>query len=226
MENVPLFVSLLFSATALATFVFAFMASRRNLVFAGILLVWVVLQSIVALTGFYTQTQMLPPRFILLVAPTLIGILLLFLLPAGRRWMDGLKLETLAWLHVVRVPVEIVLFLLFVYGVVPQLMTFEGRNLDILSGITAPFIAWFGYRKNKLGKWPLLAWNLICLGLLFNIVAPAILSAPTPFQQYAFDQPNIAVFHFPFHLLPGFIVPIVLFSHLVAIRRILAPAQK
>lgn len=61
-------------------------------------------------------------------------------------------------------------------------------------------------------------WNLICLGLLLNIVVLAILSAPSPFQILAFDQPNIAITHFPYVWLPSVVVPIVLFSHLVAIR--------
>jgi hypothetical protein len=55
---------------------------------------------------------------------------------------------------------------------------------------------------------------------LFNIVLTAILSAPLPIQQLAFEQPNIAVLYFPFTFLPGFIVPIVLFSHLVVISKI------
>jgi hypothetical protein len=67
----------------------------------------------------------------------------------------------------------------------------------------------------------LLAWNFICLGLLLNIVINAALSIRSPVQQFAFDQPNIAVLHFPFVLLPSFIVMIVLFSHLVAIQRLL-----
>jgi len=55
---------------------------------------------------------------------------------------------------------------------------------------------------------------------LFNIVLTAILSAPLPIQQLAFEQPNIAVMYFPFVYLPGFIVPIVLFSHLVVISKL------
>jgi len=56
---------------------------------------------------------------------------------------------------------------------------------------------------------------------LFNIVLTAILSAPLPIQQLAFDQPSIAVMYFPFVYLPGFIVPIVLFSHLVSLKKLM-----
>lgn len=132
--------------------------------------------------------------------------------------MDGLDIKTLTLLHIVRIPVEIVLFWLFVHNTVPELMTFEGRNFDIFSGITAPIVFYFGFVKKRLNKKVLLAWNVICLGLLINIVTNAILSAPFPFQQFAFDQPNTAVLYFPFNWLPACVVPLVLFSHLVAIR--------
>ena len=68
----------------------------------------------------------------------------------------------------------------------------------------------------------LIGWNIMCLALLFNIVINAILAAPVDFQQQAFDQPNIAIFYFPYVLLPGVVVPIVLFSHLVLLRSLMA----
>jgi hypothetical protein len=59
-----------------------------------------------------------------------------------------------------------------------------------------------------------------------NIVVNAALSAPVPFQQFAFDQPNIAVLYFPFVWLPGFIVPLVLFAHLAAIQKLYSEHEK
>jgi len=97
-------------------------------------------------------------------------------------------------------------------------MTFEGRNFDILCGLTAPFVYYFGYVKPVLSKKILLAWNIICLLLLVNIAVIAVLSGPFSFQRLAFDQPDIALLYFPFVWLPGFIVPVVLFAHLSAIK--------
>jgi hypothetical protein len=121
---------------------------------------------------------------------------------------------------VIRIPVELVLFWLFSYKTIPQLMTFEGRNFDILSGISALLVYYFGFIKKSLDKKFILAWNFICLALLANIVINAFLSAPFPFQKFAFDQPNIAILYFPFVWLPVLVVPLVLFSHLVAIRKL------
>jgi hypothetical protein len=105
---------------------------------------------------------------------------------------------------------------------VPAIMTFEGRNFDILCGLTAPLIYYFGYIKKTLSKNILIAWNVLCLLLLANVVVIAILSAPFAFQKFGFEQPNIAIFYFPFIWLPGFIVPVALFTHLVALRRLIS----
>src|SRR4029078_4529517 len=104
---------------------------------------------------------------------------------------------------------------------VPSLMTFEGRNLDILSGITAPLVYYFGFVRKQMGRSLILIWNFICLALLLNIVITAILSAPFRFQKLAFDQPNIAILYFPFIWLASFIVPVVLLAHLTAIRKLI-----
>lgn len=135
--------------------------------------------------------------------------------------MDSLPLAPLTYLHIIRIPVEFVLYWLFLYQAVPELMTFAGRNFDIIAGITAPIIAYFGLKKGKISKAAILAWHFICLGLLLNIVVNAFLSAPSLVQRFAFDQPNIAILYFPFSWLPTFIVPIVLFCHLTAIRQLI-----
>lgn len=222
MENLPAYISWVFITTTLLTLFFLYKASRHSKAVIIIALLWLAVQSIIANSKFYTETQILPPRFLLLVLPPFLLILILFVTAKGKAFIDRFDTRLLTWLHIVRVPVELVLFWLFVQQQIPQLMTFEGRNFDILSGLTAPVIAYFGYHKQKLNTTLLLVWNFLCLALLINIVANAVLSAPFPFQQFAFEQPNVAVLYFPFALLPAFIVPAVLFAHLVCIRRLLS----
>ncbi|MEZ4900752.1 MAG: hypothetical protein R2822_02860 [Spirosomataceae bacterium] len=147
-------------------------------------------------------------------------IVFLFNTSKGKMFIDALDLKTLTLLHVIRVPIEWVLYWLFIHKFVPELMTFEGRNFDILSGITAIIVYYFGFVKPKLSNVSVLIWNFCCLGLVINIAVNGILSAPTKFQQFAFEQPNIAMQYFPFVLLPSVIVPIVIFSHLASIRQL------
>ena len=232
LENLPAYISIIFGLTTLATLYFFYRAIKNsrsattsrqaNYILFG-LIGWLLIQAVLTLNKIYTaDTDFLPPKIILFgILPTILTIILLFVLPKGREFIDNLSLKTITYLHLVRIPVELVLFWLFLHKAVPELMTFEGRNFDILSGITAPFIAYFGLTKNNLNRQILLAWNFICLGLLANIVINALLSAPSPFQQFAREQPNIAILYFPFSWLPTFIVPAVLFAHLTAIRQLL-----
>ncbi|MBC7905090.1 MAG: hypothetical protein H7Y27_16800 [Gemmatimonadaceae bacterium] len=220
MENLPVLLYAGFILTLFATLYFFFRAARWARWLMVGTMAWTIVQGIVSATGFYEISDTLPPRFALLLGPPLILMAISFLTRSGKRWIDGLSLRTLTILHVIRVPVELILFTIFLHKGIPEMMTFEGRNLDILSGISAPLVYYFGLVKKKLNKTIILAWNFICLGLLINIVGIAILTAPFRFQQFGFEQPNIAVLQFPFTWLPAVIVPIVLFSHLVSIRRL------
>jgi hypothetical protein len=184
-------------------------------------MLWLIIQSVVSMTGFYTHTHAIPPRFLFLVLPPMLLIILLFITAPGKRYIGNIDIKTLTLLHTIRIPVEMVLYLLFINKAIPGIMTFEGQNLDILSGITAPVIYYLAFVSRRINKTILLIWNFACLALLVNIVTTALLCAPTPFQQLAFEQPNIAILHFPFVWLPCCVVPLVLFAHLVTIRKLL-----
>lgn len=220
-HHLPVYLSIAFILVTIITFLFLYKAGIKTKQALFIIIVWLVFQALLAFTGFYKITDTMPPRFILIIMPPVLLIVLLFFSAKGRSFIDNLDIRWLTWLHVVRIPVELVLLGLFIHKQIPQLMTFEGKNFDIISGITAPLIAWLGFHKRYLNKKILIGWNFICLALLFIIVALAVLSLPVPFQQMAFDQPNVAVMYFPFVWLPAFVVPAVLFAHLVTIRQLL-----
>jgi len=218
--NLPMVLNILFIATTLLSLFIFYKATNRSNTTLLILLAWLLLQAAAAFTGFYEVTTGFPPRFALLALPALLFIILLFITAKGRAYLDGLDTKTLTILHIVRIPVELTLYWLFLNKAVPQVMTFAGRNYDIIAGLTAPLIFYFGFVKKTLGKTALIAWNIICLGLLANIVITAILSVPTSFQKFGFEQPNTAILYFPFVWLPCCVVPLVLLSHLVSIRKL------
>ncbi|MFD2247770.1 hypothetical protein [Pontibacter ruber] len=231
-DNLPTYISLTFALTTVATlslFLWTIRSSaseitrRRTTLFLIIFTLWLVIQAILTLNNIYNSDPNSFPLKILLsgVFPAILTIIYAFATQNGRQFIDSLPLKNLTYLHVVRIPVEVVLYWLFLNKTIPELMTFEGRNFDILAGISAPFVAYFGFTRTKLSRRSILIWNFICLGLLINIVVNAILSTPTPIQKFAFDQPNVAILHFPFSWLPAFIVPIVLFGHLASIRQLL-----
>ncbi len=216
-----LFAAIIFILTVIISILFLYKASNSKTLLTT-LIIWSITQSLIAYSGFYLLTDTIPPRFLLMVGPPLLAIILILTTKNGKRFVSSFDLKTLTLLHTVRIPVELVLFSLFLQKLVPELMTFSGRNWDILSGISAVLIYLLVIKKNKINTSLALAWNFIGLGLLLNIVINAILSAPFAFQQFSFEQPNIGVLMFPYNLLPAVIVPIVLFSHLISIKQLLA----
>lgn len=221
MEDLPLYISLTFIALTAGCVAMFYFASRKHTPLLLVVIALAAIQAALASTGFFTDTQSFPPRLLYIIAPGVLLMILAFSTEKGKRIIDRFDLKTYTWLHSVRIIVEIVLLWLFIHELLPQSMTFEGRNFDILSGLTAPLIVWLGFKKNKINKPLVLIWNVICLILVLQVVMTGVFSAPSPFQKLAFDQPNVAVLYFPFIWLPGIVVPIVIFGHLVAIRRLM-----
>lgn len=227
----PVGISLVFILTTFATLLLFFWvlrdstleSTRKNspkIVLA--LVAWLILQFFMTWKGIYSDfPDALPPKIALFgIIPTFIIMIFLFVSARGRLFIDSLPLKQITYLNIVRIPVEIVLFLLVVYNTIPTEMSFEGWNFDILAGITAPFIAYFGLTKGKISRKAILAWNVISLLLLLTIIVVAMLSAPSSFQMIPFDEKVFAIFEFPFSWLPTFVVPVVLFGHFVSIRRL------
>ena len=221
MNDLSVFVPVLFAIiTGITSWQF-YNAAGKSIAILSCLSLWIIFQAIIGLTGFYQVTDALPPRFLLLIGPGLALSVILLLTKRGRRFMDSLDLQKLTLLHAIRIPVEITLYFVYAAHMIPLVMTFEGNNYDIISGLTAPVMYYLVFIRKTFDKTALLIWNFACLGLLLNILVIAILSARTPFQQLAFDQPNIGVTLFPFVWLPSVVVPIVLIAHLSAIRQLI-----
>jgi hypothetical protein len=224
--DTPLYVSIIFIATTILTVALFYQACAKvstavaNKILIG-LIVWIALQGFLSASGFYLKTDGLPPRFALAVVPAFIAIIFFLISKTGQGFLDRLPLKDLTIVHICRIPVEIGLLWLYKSHQIPQSMTFEGRNFDIFSGITALPIAYWVFKNKRIKRTLLLIWNIVCLVLVLNVVITGLFSAPTPLQQWAFDQPNIGVLKFPFVWLPSVIVPIVIFSHLISIRQIL-----
>lgn len=181
------------------------------------LFVYALIQFSVAASGFYRDTTMMPPRFLLNIMPAVAVIIWLFASKRGKDFRASLDPNKLMWVHIVRVPVELVLYYLFLQGSIPEIMTFAGNNFDIVMGLTAPAILYFGYGKGMISSTLIIIWHVVGLLLLVNIVTTAVFSVPFPFQQVGFDQPNVAILTAPYNLLPALIVPLVVVAHLVGL---------
>lgn len=183
---------------------------------------WVALLGFLSLRGFFADFSVLPPRiFPALIVPLAGG--LLYLRSAGAR--DLLARTPLQWpiyLQSFRIVMEIILWLLYLQHRAPAIMTFEGRNVDILVGLTAIPVGYLCFVRRA---WPgrvAFWWNVVAILILLNVVVHAQLSTPSPFRVFATDPPVTFIAYWPYILLPGFLVPLAWLGHaasLIQLRR-------
>jgi hypothetical protein len=189
------------------------------------LIIWAVLVSILSQLGMIGNFELFPFNIAPLLFIPLISILFFTFSKTMTEILTHLQPHQLIRLQVFRVFVEVLLWMLFIQNLLPVQMSFEGRNFDILAGITAPIVAWLAHR-NKVSKTFLVLWNIACLGLLINIVTIAILSMPTPFQYFTNEPSNTIVTVFPIVLLPTFLVPLAYMLHFFSLRQLLMKSPK
>jgi hypothetical protein len=232
MESLSNFVYILFFISALYTMLWLFFLIKKSsnklvsskVYFVSITaFIWLLLQGLLSFNSVYaTHLDFFPPKMVLLgLGPFFIFIAFLFILKKGREWVDSLPLTYLYLVHAVRIPIEFCLYFLFLGKTIPEIMTFEGRNWDILAGVSSLLVYILIRKAKQLPKKLLITWNLIGIALLFNIILISLFSFPSPIQKFGLTQPNIAMLHFPFSWLPTFIVPLVLFAHLASLRLLL-----
>ncbi len=218
-ETLPKWVDVLFIFTTILTIVFFYYSNGKPFKITAIIVLWSIVHSLLSYQGFYLNTEAVPPRYGLVLLPLFVLFAYSLLPSIRKRVIEKRDLKVSTFLHSIRFPIEIILFQLFIYKMIPELMTFEGKNFDIIMGITAPIIGIL-FLKNWLSEKGLLLWNVIGLFLISFILISGIFSAELPIQLFGFDQPNLAVTYFPFVLLPATVVPIVLWTHLTDIIKI------
>lgn len=179
-------------------------------------LLWVLVVCTLCYNGFFNITDTLPPRMLLVIAPAIVFVIYNY----KTIHTQQLDYPLLISLHILRIPVEITLYRLCLLGKLPLIMTFKGYNFDILMGVSAiAILLWWLLVKGRINAAIFKLWNIAGILFLAIIVSMAILSAPSPIQLLAFDQPNVALLQFPFVLLPALVVPLVLLSHLLCLKK-------
>lgn len=181
-----------------------------------VLAVSVVLPGLLAGAGLLDRFDPMPAPALLLVLIVTIGTFLLAFSSPGDRLADGVPLAVLVGFQVFRVPLEWLLHRLFREGVIPVEMTYAGRNFDVVSGLSAAVVAVLVASGRK-SRAVVIAWNLLGLGLLANIVVVAVLATPT-FQVFTSGPPNRLPSMVPYVWLPTVLVQAALLGHLLVFR--------
>jgi len=190
------------------------------------LLAWLALLAILSLNGFFLNFSTIPPRFAIVILPPIITIVILANLKAVTRLLAVIPQQWLIYTQAFRIWMEIILWLVFMAKVIPVQMTFEGRNFDILVGISAPVIAYFCFTKRKWSKKVAIIWNFVGWAILTNIVVIALLSTPTPFRVFTNEPANTLIAYMPYVWLPGFVVPVALALHIFSLKQLFNQSDK
>lgn len=182
---------------------------------------WLTVTAVLAHAGVFSAFGARPPR--VLFAPLSAAAILFAVArtPTFGRLLVAVPKHWPIALQTMRIPIELGLWSLFLAGRIPVQMTFEGRNFDVLVGVSAPLVALLVARGRISTRWAI-AWNLAGLGLLAHIVGIAVTSVPGPLHLDWPGVPATIVTEVPFVWLPAFLVPTALFGHVLSLRQLFA----
>ena len=200
---------------------------RATAVTGGAAALWLAVSWALAARGTLRDWSSTPPPFALFVAAILALSAAIAFSPLGRRLARFLPLWTLVAVQGFRLPLELAMHGMYERGIMPEQMSYSGRNFDIVTGSTAIVVAAL-LATGRAGRGLVAAWNVLGLSLLINVVIVAFLSTPV-FRFFGDDRLNVWITYPPFVWLPAILVLAAFAGHFVVFRAILrsdrAPMQ-
>ncbi len=199
--------------------VFVVSGARRAMFYALGSAAWLAFAAGLGLSGFLTHFEARPPHMLLLMMPT-IGLPLMLARSSIGSALANAPLELLIGFQAFRLPLELVMHQAAREGTMPVQMTYTGSNFDIVTGVSAIFVAALA-TKNLAPRWLLFAWNALGSALLVTILVIAVVSLP-PFAAFGREplRLNTWVAYFPFVWLPAGLVSAAALGHVLLWRRL------
>lgn len=211
-----LFLALGIAAGILVAFKKFQVNTKFSWLFVLCLLLWSGYLLVMGKSGILVSMN-LPPRMpLFVVIPTFLMMGWVISRPWFVELADRMPAHYLIYIQSFRIAVELVIYGTFLDGLVPERVTFEGINFDILVGITAlPF--GFLVQRNVLSSKAIIGWNLAGMGVLsltvYSFISYVYFIGPDPwFSMSSFTT-------LPFLYLPGFLMPFAMCLHYVSIRQ-------
>ncbi len=174
---------------------------------------WLVLAIVVGKYGFLSNV---PPPFpqVVLFGLTLILLLLCWKLSVLRDWALNIDIRVLVLVHLSRF-VGIYFLVLHSRGELPYAFAVPGGLGDIAVATTAIFVSLISSTSGVKGFRVLLIWNVFgLLDILFVIATAGRLGMADPGSINALTR-------LPLSLLPTFLVPIIIFTHIIIFVRLI-----
>jgi hypothetical protein len=191
-------------------------ARRATLVTIVVTVMWMEATWMAAANGVLREWNRTPPPFALLVLAIIAIAAAIAFSPYGRRLAATLPVWILVLVQCFRFPLELAMHGMYERGVMPVQMSYSGRNFDIVTGMTALIVARFA-ASGRAGRRLVLAWNVLGLMLLTNVVTVAILGTPK-FAYFGTERLNVWVTYPPYVWLPAVMVLAALAGHLLIFR--------
>jgi hypothetical protein len=142
-----------------------------------------------------------------------------------RAAMLGAPLPALVAVNAIRILPGWLFVLLYAAAQLPAPFAPSAGWGDIFAGAAALPLAWsiirFGRRVAPL----VFAWSVIGIADLVNAIALGALSAPGPLQTFAGPPTSPIMTTLPWLIVPGFLVPSLIFIHVVIVYRLLAKTE-
>jgi hypothetical protein len=185
---------------------------------AAALVAWLAVATAVGAAGVVAHARPLVP--LMIVGAVAAWVIAYRRAPGWRARIDRVPLPALIAVHVARVPIGLGLLLAYQRGLLPAAFAVKAGWGDVAVGLAA-IVAARAARAASPPRW-LAGWNLV--GVLDIVVAVGT-------AQYLFvveQEPLLAaaVPRLPFTLLPAFVVPLVIATHLAIAARLRRRADR
>jgi hypothetical protein len=178
---------------------------------------WLVYVGLLSYSGVVSNTSLRPPGIVYVALPAVLFVVVVFAVSrTGEHIASAVPLWVIIAMQTFRIGVELLLHRLWVDGLAPRMVTYEGCNLDFWFGLSAPLIAWLSTRGRR-GEWLALGWNVAGLLSLANAITLGALTAPGLNLIHS-EVPNVAIGAFPFTYIAGFFAPLAMALHALSIR--------
>jgi hypothetical protein len=180
--------------------------------------------AVVALAGSGTLTWGLelgaPLLGLSIVIPIVVLVVLATVVPTASRALASVPLPALISVHAIRI-VGFLFLLLLAAGRISSPFASSAGWGDIIAGATAVPVAWALSTRGAGVRWLVLLWNSFGLLDLLAAATLGMTSAPGSPLQLFFDPPgSTAMGTLPWALIPVFLVPQLIVSHLAIYRRL------
>ena len=185
---------------------------KTNTLVFVILIIWFFIALLAGLSGvLYKLTP--PTPQVVIFGQVLLLIVLFNLSKSLRLWMQSINLKYLIAVHISRL-VGIYFLYLYSLRLLPYDFAVKGGVGDIIVAVSALILVICNFDNRKLNERIYLAWNTIgMLDIIFVVLTAARLSIDD-------RQSMTELFRLPLSILPTFLVPIIIFTHIIIYTRL------